>query len=340
VQDILNGAHDLDTHFVETNPRHNLPVLLALVDLWNDHFLPSSCSYKPCGGKMITPFMESFSSYPSFVATLEAQVCGQANHSGRNRNPYSHVAPSGLVVDGGINGAFDRVSYQGRRAPPCELIVAMEPQLPSSRMDKDFMKFYSECVYGESEQSNQDRSICSFFSHADVMAFGSGGYRNRDGRGGSSVHTGGGSSAFGHGLGSASFDSHVPSTPQAVSHDNDFAEGNRPSSLLICTRCDPFTIGQLVALSEHRALISAKLWDVEHYAFTQLHGSSIRSKQTEGMAEKLDLLYQRLDLVGNVDEDGETDPVGGPKLNLATTTLLGHYASRMHEQKARYKTER
>jgi glucose-6-phosphate isomerase len=335
VQEILNGAHDLDTHFVETNPRYNLPVLLALVDLWNDHFLPSSSSYKPCGGKMITPFIESLASFPSFVAALEAQVCGRANTGERTRNPYCHVAPSGLVVDGGLCGAFDRVVYQGRRAPPCELVTAMEPQLPSRRVDKDLMRFYNETVYGGNEQSNQDRSMCSFFAHADVMAFGSSGYRSRDARGGSSVHTTGGSSAFGHGLGSASFDSQFPSTPQA-GNDNDIANGNRPSSLLICSRCDPFTVGQLIALSEHRALISAKLWDVEHYAFTQSHGSNIRTKQIVNMREKLDLLYQRLGLVGYLNEDDKSDPVGGPNLNLATTSLLGHYAFQMHNQKMRF----
>lgn len=347
VQDILHGAHDMDTHFVETSPRHNLPVLLALVDLWNDFFLASSCSYKPIGGKVVTPFMEPFTFYPSFVATLEAQVCGRGNVGGRNRNPYSHVSPSGLVIDGGINGSLDRVMYQGRRAPACEMIIAMEPQLPPrGQMTSELMRFYNETVYGgNNEQSSQDKSMCSYFAHADVMAFGSGGYRGSNGRGGSSVNTGGGSSAFfsshaGLGTGSTSFDSNVPPyTPQqhgtAGAHEHDVANGNRPSSLLICSRCDGFTMGQLIALSEHRALISSKLWDVEHSAFAPLHGSSIRSKQVENMTEKLDLLYQRLDLVGNIDEEDGTDPVGGPNLNLATTTLLGHYATQMHQQHKR-----
>jgi glucose-6-phosphate isomerase len=39
VEAFLAGAHDIDLHFVETNPRHNLPVLLALTDIWNDCLL-------------------------------------------------------------------------------------------------------------------------------------------------------------------------------------------------------------------------------------------------------------------------------------------------------------
>ena len=234
-----------------------------------------------------------------------------------------------------MNGSLDRVMYQGRRAPPCEMIIAMEPHLPPRRIDRDLMRFYNQTVYGDSEQSSQDRSMCSFFAHADVMAFGSGGYRGRYGRGGSSV--GGSSAFFGHGLGSASFDSNVPPTPpQGPTQDHDVAHGNRPSSLVICSRCDAFTLGQLIALAEHRALISSKLWDVEHHAFTPLHGSSMRLKQVENITEKLDLLYQRLDLVGNVDEEDEPDQVGGPNLNLATTFLLGHYATQMHQRKERF----
>jgi glucose-6-phosphate isomerase len=334
VMEILNGAHDLDTHFVETNPRHNIPVLLALVDLWNDHFLPISCAYRPSGGKIITPFMDSFTAYPSFVATLESQVCGRSGNGGRSRNPYSHVSPTGLVVDGGLNGSlFDRTIYQGRRAPQNELVIAMEPQLPSIGVDRDLLNFNHESVYGNNhQQSNQDRLICSFFAHADVMALGCGGSRGRDGRGGASVQTGGGSSAFfGHGLGSTSFDDNViPSTPQSV-QDADISNGNSASSLLVCSRCDAFTVGQLIALTEHRALITAKLWDLEHFAFMETHGSNVRSKQVNDVTDKLEQLYQRLDLIGHVDEDEEIK--GGPMLNLATRTLLGHYATTMHRRK-------
>ena len=53
VSQMIAGAHNMDTHFVTTNPRHNLPILLALIDLWNDAFLGTN-------GRVITPFCESF----------------------------------------------------------------------------------------------------------------------------------------------------------------------------------------------------------------------------------------------------------------------------------------
>eukprot|EP00957_Ditylum_brightwellii_P157158 11961493-Ditylum_brightwellii.AAC.1 len=80
VEKIIAGAHDLDTHFVETNPRHNLPVLLALADIWNDAFL--HC----LAGRIVSPFTEALSSYPAFLAALESQTCGGGNNGGSDNN--------------------------------------------------------------------------------------------------------------------------------------------------------------------------------------------------------------------------------------------------------------
>jgi len=328
VQEMLNGAHDLDSHFVETNPRHNLPVLLALVDLWNDHFLPSVSKESSCGGRIISPFMESFASYPAFVAMVEAQVCGRIP-TGRTRDLHDRVAPSGTVIDGGLCGSFDRVLYQGGRSPPSELIIAMDSQVPHSQEGVDD---YSRLLFGMNENgdlSNQDHLMCSFFAHADVMALGSLSSRSR-GDGGRSVASGYTATPTFTGLGSTSFDSNFP----VLNAENDLAEGNHPSTLLLCSRCDAFACGQLIALAEHRAMITARLWDIENpFAFAQSHGSILRSKQEELMKEKLDSVYQRLDLVGNLEDDDEADNVGGPKLSYAVKQLLGHYATSMNEKR-------
>ena len=135
------------------------------------------------------------------------------------------------------------------------------------------------------------------------------------------------------------------------------AEGNRPSTILLCGRCDAFACGQLVALAEHRALVKARLWDIDLplAPFSALHGSALRVRQTEVVKERLYGLYRKLELGQNVDdeddeEEDEEDEVGGgrmasstgvpgnaagaagPKLNLATSTILGHYANRMRNQ--------
>jgi hypothetical protein len=247
---------------------------------------------------------------------------------GRTRDPYKRVGPSGVVIDGGLHGMYDRLNYQGGRPPPSEMIIAMDFQVPNRFSG---INDYSKLLFGQGNEdniSNQDSLLCSFFATADVMAVGSTG-RGNDLR---SVISGTrlpqSVSSF---IGSnASFDSAYLSP---VHHDSEAAAGNHPSTLLLCTRCDAFTCGQLIALAEHRSLVTARLWDIENpFAFSQEHGSNVKSKDEQRMRGKLESLFQRLDLVGTLQED---DDIAGDgfKLGIAVRTLLGHYASRMHDTK-------
>jgi len=42
-------------------------------------------------------------------------------------------------------------------------------------------------------------------------------------------------------------------------------EGNRPSSSILMTRLDPFSIGQIVALYEHRTAVQGFLWGINSF---------------------------------------------------------------------------
>lgn len=312
VERILAGAHDMDTHFVETNPRHNLPVLLALVDFWNDAFLSSS-------GKLVTPFTDAFSSYASFLATIQAQTCGRGAESGGVSTAGSTPA---MIIDGGKFGTYDRVVFQSDRSYSSELVLTMETQASSPAASK--------CLGPEGTEdaiAAQDDLVCSFFAHADVLALGSTGSSEEQGSAlGSSTSIGLSSSR--------SFDVASPRSPIDGSNESDdMADGNRPSTLMICGACDAFTCGQLVALAEHRAAISARLWNIDPFAtFAPSHGTALRTKETERVKEKLQQLYERLARGEFGDEDQEFLSEG-TKLNQATSTILWHYANRMRDQK-------
>lgn len=323
VQDILYGAHDMDSHFVETNPRHNIPVLLALTDIWNDHFLPTVSPEKSSPGRIVKPQMQSFVSYPLYVASIDAEVCSRMAAT-RTRDPYKRVGPSGVVIDGGVHSIYDRVHYQGGRPPPCEMIIAMDCQVPN-RLNS--VNEYAKLLFGKNREdnfSNQDSLMCSIFANADVMAVGSN-HRIHDVR---SVFSGvrpphGGTSV---GL-NTSFDSAFPSP---MNLEIESSGGNHPSTLLICTRCDAFTCGQLIALAEHRSMVTARLWDIENpYAFSPVHGSILSLKDERRLMDNLENMFQRLDLVGTLGDDDDDGIAAGYKVSISVKTLLGHYASRI-----------
>lgn len=275
----LDGAHTMDSHFVDTNPRHNLPILLALTDVWNDSLLSSN-------GRIVSPFAEALAAYPAFCATLEAQTCGNASNA---RNGSS------LVVDGGLHHCYDRALYQAGRVLPSELVMTMDSQTTFNVSPKDGLNGMSNDVHAA-----QDLLICSVFAHADELAFGS-----ADGN-----HT-------------SSFEPSIDSTHSAVS------DGNRPSTLIICDRCDAFACGQLVALAEHRAVVKARIWDVDPFA--KEIGSSIRINRTDALKESLDKMFLKLSDGEELDDDDEmTD---GQPTNLSTRTMLRHYATMMKDQR-------
>jgi glucose-6-phosphate isomerase len=226
VEQYIQGGHDMDSHFVETNPRHNIPVLLALTDVWNESFLQSS-------GRVMTPFSEAFAAYPGLCASIESQTCGNAVGS------VTRVGPQ--VIDGGLHSSYDRSLYQSNRVQPTEVVMMLDPQLTvnaTGLADK------------EEIHSAQDALICSLFAHADELAFGS---SVTDSRGASAPSS------------TTAAYNHVSLSEEKLNTKENASEGNRPSALVLCGRLDAFACGQFVALAEHRAVVKARLWDFDPF---------------------------------------------------------------------------
>ena len=310
VQALLDGAHDVDTHFVETNPRHNLPVLAALTDVWNDAFLGSS-------GRYMTPFVSSMQTYPSYCAALESQVCG---NSPAIRNQHC-----GHIVDGGLHGSYDRLALQGSRGMPTEAVMAMDTQAVFASKQRESVQGLA--VLEREILLSQDALLCSMFGYLDELAYGDETHQQLPF---DPVPQFIGQSA-GVPMTSSALPAPPPrasiptSTPVAESNSN----GNRPSTLLMCDKCDAFACGQLIAFAEHRAAVKAKLWNSN--PFPMGSAESLWSNRADELKEQfLKLMDGRAH--GSSDEqdvtsdDRDEDAMAGT--NFSTQTLLANYASR------------
>lgn len=156
----------------------------------------------------------------------------------------------------------------------------------------------------------QDALICSLFAHADGLAFGS----STD-----YIMTNNGSFQNGE---TSPRGSNVASTaPYHFFADDDGPRetftGNRSSTLLLCSKLDAFTCGQMVAMAEHRAIIKAWIWEID--PFPRDVGTSLRAKRTEILRHQL----ARMMVQGHDDEDDD----GSSDMNLSTKTILQHYAN-------------
>lgn len=108
----------MDRHFREATLETNLPVLLALVSVWNNNFLGAASS-------AVVPYDDRLADLPDYLQQLEMESNGK-RVSVTNEVLTHHSAP---VTWGGIGTnaqhAFFQMLHQGTRVVPVDFIVAM-----------------------------------------------------------------------------------------------------------------------------------------------------------------------------------------------------------------------
>jgi len=121
--EMLQGAERMDEHFRTTPFERNLPVIMALIGIWNTNFLGASTL-------SMLPYNESLKYFPSFLQQLEMESNGKSVSIGGEAQDYS-TCP---IVWGelGNNGqhAFFQLLHQGGRIVPCDFIAAARSDYP------------------------------------------------------------------------------------------------------------------------------------------------------------------------------------------------------------------
>ena len=121
--EMLQGAERMDKHFTSAPFERNLPVMMALVGLWNTSFLKAE-------SLAVLPYNESLKYFPSFLQQLEMESNGKSVTS----DELSLSLPACPIVWGelGNNGqhAFFQLLHQGGRLIPCDFIAAVRSDFP------------------------------------------------------------------------------------------------------------------------------------------------------------------------------------------------------------------
>jgi glucose-6-phosphate isomerase len=114
----LQGAADMDAHFIEADWAENLPALLALTGIWHNQI----CGYTT---RAVLPYEQRLARLPAYLQQLEMESNGKRVSMDGVDLPYH----SGPVVWGepGTNGqhAFYQLIHQGTRVVPCEFLVGL-----------------------------------------------------------------------------------------------------------------------------------------------------------------------------------------------------------------------
>lgn len=143
--ELLGGFRDMDQHFASAPLAKNLPVLMALMGIWNANFLGA-------GSVAVLPYDQYLSRFSAYLQQLEMESNGKTVTLDGKRVAWN-TCP---VIWGqpGTNGqhAFYQMIHQGSWTVPCDFIGFCRPINPVG--------------------DQHDQLLANMFAQAEALAFG------------------------------------------------------------------------------------------------------------------------------------------------------------------------
>lgn len=206
--EFLAGMYAMDEHFRNTPLESNLPVLLALVGIWNTNFLGAS-------SEAILPYDQYLHRFAAYFQQGNMESNGKSVTKEGQKVDYD----TGPIIWGepGTNGqhAFYQLLHQGTRFVPIDFIGFVESLNPVGEHHK--------------------KLTANLLAQSRALAFG----KTADEVRGEGVEE------------------------RLVPHKT--FEGNRPSNTIMAASLTPNTLGQLVALYEHKIFVQGVIWNVNSF---------------------------------------------------------------------------
>jgi glucose-6-phosphate isomerase len=142
---MLRGFHEMDVHFRNTPFEKNVPVLMALLSVWNNDFLGAQTV-------AVLPYEQYLKRFPAYLQQLTMESNGKHVTLGGKKVDYQ----TGPVYWGepGTNGqhSFYQLIHQGTRLIPCDFIAFGHSLTPLGR--------------------HHDILLANVFAQAEALAFG------------------------------------------------------------------------------------------------------------------------------------------------------------------------
>ncbi len=118
---LLRGAEAMDQHFVQARAAENLPIMLALVGIWNRNF-------QHMGSHVVLPYAQRLSILPNHLQQLEMESTGKSVDLDGNRVDY-HTCPI-IFGQAGTNGqhSFHQLLHQGTDKSSADIVLIARPE--------------------------------------------------------------------------------------------------------------------------------------------------------------------------------------------------------------------
>ncbi len=127
-QKLLSGAHEIDHHFAQAPLEKNIPVLMALIGVWNSNFLGAATH-------AVLPYSNALRLLPAYLQQLEMESNGKrVDREGRVLN-YATV-PVVWGMEGTVSQhSFHQLLHQGTQVVPADFIdLSLEKVLSANAL--------------------------------------------------------------------------------------------------------------------------------------------------------------------------------------------------------------
>lgn len=199
---LLAGGHAADTHFRTAQLEENIPVLMAMIGIWNRNFLGAE-TYA------VLPYDQYLHRFPAFLQQMDMESNGK--NVDRDGNPITDYKTGPILFgEPGTNGqhAFYQLIHQGTQAIPCDFISAKETHNPLGNQHTLLLNN----MLAQSQALMQGRTL--------------------DEAGGNMARV---------------------------------FPGNRPNNVFLFDKIDPYALGFLIALYEHKVFVQGIIWNINSF---------------------------------------------------------------------------
>jgi glucose-6-phosphate isomerase len=205
---MLAGAHSMDLHFREQSFEKNLPVMLAMIGIWNINFLNIRAH-------AILPYDGRLSRLPAYLEQLEMESNGKSVSRDGAEIDYNTCPILWGEVGPNAQHAFYQLLHQGTESVMCDFVV------PARR--------YHESGNTELQQQHT-LTLANCLAQSRILA-----------------------------LGDTVIDSDI-TAPFFKRY-----RGNQPSTTLLLDEVTAYSLGQLIALYEHKVFVQSVIWNINPF---------------------------------------------------------------------------
>ncbi|MBX3517039.1 MAG: glucose-6-phosphate isomerase [Rhodospirillales bacterium] len=215
-EQLLAGGRAMDTHFRTAPLDANMPVILALIGVWNATFLGAEAY-------AVLPYDQYLHRLAAYLQQADMESNGK--YVTRDGERVDYTTGPILFGEPGTNGqhSFYQLIHQGTRLVPCDFIAPAESHNPIG--------------------NHHQLLLSNFFAQPEALMKGKSEAEAR-------------AELTQQGLSGDALEALVP---------HKVFEGNRPTNSILVRKVDPYTLGMLIALYEHKIFCQGIIWQVNSF---------------------------------------------------------------------------